>query len=356
MNYKNILITGGAGFVGSNLAIKLKNYYTDINITSLDNLKRRGSELNLSRLAQNSINFIHGDIRNPEDLNSIQHADLILECSAEPSVLASISSCQYSLNTNLLGTLNCLNLAKNLNSHLIFISTSRVYPVTEINQIKYKETNTRFEIINDQSITGVSQNGINEDFPLGKFRSLYGTTKLCSEFLIQEFAHNFNLKTVINRCGIITGPWQMGKVDQGVIVLWLARHIWKNKPLSYIGFGGKGKQVRDFIDIKDLFDVINLQINNINKYNQEIFNIGGGVDNNLSLLEMTNLCQKITKNKINITSSKEDRPDDIRIYISDTAKFQKISNWRCRKNKNQTFEEIYRWIIDNKNTLEKILN
>lgn len=356
MNYKNILITGGAGFVGSNLAIKLKQNYPEINVTALDNLKRRGSELNLPRLITNSVNFVHGDIRNPEDFDIFQKIDLIIECSAEPSILAGINSHLYSLNTNLVGTLNCLNLAKKLNSHFIFISTSRVYPVENLNQIKYQETDTRFSITKTQTIEGVSQKGIAENFPLGRYRSLYGTTKLCSEFLIQEYAHNFNLKTVINRCGIITGPWQMGKIDQGVIVLWLARHIWKNKPLSYIGFGGTGKQVRDFIDIDDLFDVINIQIKNINKYNQEIFNIGGGKNNSFSLLEMTQLCQKITKNKITIASSIENRPDDIRIYLSDTTKFQKLSNWSCRKNQNQTFEEIYKWIIDNKNILEKILS
>ncbi len=356
MNYKNILITGGAGFVGSNLGIKLKQNYPDINVTALDNLKRRGSELNLDRLKKNNINFVHGDIRNPEDLDIIQKSDLILECSAEPSVLASISSHQYSLNTNLLGTLNCLNLAKKLNSHFIFISTSRIYPIETLNQIKHQETSSRFIITNNQKLEGVSPKGISENFPLGKYRSLYGTTKLCSEFLIQEYAHNFNLKTVINRCGIITGPWQMGKVDQGVIVLWLARHIWKNKPLSYIGFGGTGKQVRDFIDIDDLFDVINLQIKNINKYNQEIFNIGGGVNNSFSLLELTDICQKITKNKINISSCLNNRPDDIRIYISDTSKFQSISKWKCKKTKDQTLQEIYKWIIDHKNILENILN
>jgi len=356
MKYKNILITGGAGFVGSNIAIKLKENYPNINITVLDNLKRRGSELNLSRISEFGMNFIHGDVRNREDLNFDQKFDLIIECSAEPSVLANIDSSQYSINTNLIGTINCLELAKRNHSSFIFLSTSRVYPIKELNQIKYQETKTRFEITDNQILEGVSPKGISENFNLGKFRSLYGTTKLCSEFLIQEYVHNFNIKAIINRCSIITGPWQMGKIDQGVIVLWLARHIWKNKPLSYIGFGGNGKQVRDFIDIDDLFNVINIQINNFNKYNKSIFNIGGGNQNSLSLLEMTQLCQKVTKNKIKISSSAKNRPDDIRIYISDTSKFQKVSNWQCQKTKEQTFEEIYKWILNNKNKLENILN
>ncbi len=205
-------------------------------------------------------------------------------------------------------------------------------------------------------MVGISSNGISEKFPLGNHRSLYGATKLASELLIQEYINSFQIKAIINRCGIITGPWQMGKVDQGIIVLWLARHFWKNQSLSYIGFGGTGKQVRDFIDIDDLYQALVIQIQDITKYNNQIFNLGGGVENSISLLELTKLCQEITNNTIKISSNSTDRPDDIRIYISDTTKFENLSGWICKKNKQQTLEEIYHWIIDNQSILEKILN
>lgn len=356
LKYKNILITGGAGFVGSNLAIKLKENYPNLNIIVFDNLKRRGSELNLTRLLPKNIIFVHGDVRNQEDFNFNQPIDLVIDCSAEPSVLAGITSPEYSLHTNLLGTINCLEFCRKNNSDLVFLSTSRVYPIAELNQISFTEGNSRFEINSNQIIPGISSKGINENFPIGKQRSLYGATKLASEFLIQEYIHNFQIKAIINRCGIITGPWQMGKVDQGIIPLWLARHFWKNKPLSYIGFGGTGKQVRDFIDIDDLYQVIHLQINNLFNYNGEIYNIGGGYQNSFSLFELTQLCQKITGNTINIFQETQNRPDDVRIYISDTSKFNQISHWSCLKSKEQTIEEIYRWIFDNQNILEKILN
>jgi len=354
MKYKNILIPGGAGFVGSNLAIKLKEKYPHISIIALDNLKRRGSELAINRLKKHDIEFIHGDIRNKEDLELNSNIDLILECSAEPSVLAGInSSPEYLINTNLEGTVNCLELARRKKAHFIFLSTSRVYPIKYLNNLKLKEGKTRFILEEKQEIRGVSKKGINEEFPLDKPRSLYGATKLASELLLAEYINNYQIKGAINRCGVITGPWQMGKVDQGVIVLWVARHIFK-KPLSYIGYGGTGKQVRDILHIDDLFNLIDLEINNLDKFNGEVFNVGGGIKNSLSLLELTNLCQKITKNKIPISSVKENRVGDIPLYISDCSKIKKLSGWKPQKDVGETIFEISKWVKENKKELGMI--
>jgi len=357
MNYKNILITGGAGFVGSNLAIKLKQNYKNIDVFVLDNLKRRGSELNLKRLKENNIDFIHGDIRNKEDFVFSEKIDLMIECSAEPSVLAGIfDSPEYVINTNLIGTINCLEFARKNNVDVIFFSTSRIYPTKELNKLEFKETKTRFELQEKQEIIGSSSKGIAENFHLKEAGSFYGATKLCSELLIQEYIENYKMKAIINRCGVITGPWQMGKIDQGVAVLWMARHFWPEKKLSYIGYGGKGKQVRDLIHIDDIFEAIKIQIENIDKYSGKIFNLGGGKENSLSLMEMTEICQKISGNKIKIKSEKKDRPNDVRIYISDCSKFKKESGWKCRKNTKIIFQEIYEWIKNNKESLKNILN
>ncbi len=358
MNYQTILITGGAGFVGSNLALKFKDAYPGAVVLAFDNLKRRGSELNLPRLKDAGIEFIHGDIRNKGDLADIEKKiDLLIECSAEPSVLAGISgSPDYLIDTNLTGTINCLELARKNQSHVIFLSTSRVYPIHEIEKLRFKETDTRFEWEESQEIIGASPRGIAESFPLGKSRSLYGATKLCSELIFQEYMETYGLKGVINRCGVITGPWQMGKIDQGVIVLWMARHFWKNKPLSYIGYGGEGKQVRDFMHVDDLFEAVKLQIEDIDTYNGEVYNIGGGRANSLSLLEMTALCEEITGNKIPIEHVKDNRPNDVRIYVSDFQKFQDLSGWRCKKNAKETLTEIYEWIVANEDSLKSILN
>jgi CDP-paratose 2-epimerase len=355
VDYKNVLITGGAGFVGSNLALKLKNDYPELDITVLDNLKRRGSELSLRRLKDAGITFVHGDIRNREDL-VFDKVDLLLECSAEPSVLAGInSSPDYLMNTNLIGTLNCLEVARAHNADSLFLSTSRVYPISYINDLQFEEAATRFNVLDGQNTPGASSKGIAENFPLDRPRSLYGTTKLASEMVVAEYIDTYGMKAIVNRCGVITGPWQMGKIDQGVFVLWVARHYFK-KPLSYIGYGGEGKQVRDFIHIDDLYNAIKLQLENFDDYNAGTFNIGGGLENSVSLQELTALCEKATGNKVEIASVSEDRPADLRFFITDSTKFLEKSGLAWQKDAEQTVRDIYEWIRDNESDLKPILN
>lgn len=352
---KNILITGGAGFVGSSLTIKLKQSYADTKIIALDNLKRRGSELNIQRLRKYGIDFIHGDIRNPEDLMQIGHVDLIIECAAEPSVLAGFDgSPAYVVNTNLVGTLNCLELARRNQSDFIFLSTSRVYPMKVINSLKYDEDETRFSLTDSQNIVGASSQGFTEEFPLLGTRSLYGATKLASEYIIQEYLEMYDLRGVINRCGIITGPWQMGKVDQGVVVLWVARHVYGGN-LNYIGFGGTGKQVRDVLHIDDLYNLIDVQIKMLDDISGEVFNAGGGLDVSVSLKELTALCEESSGKRIEIGSIADDRADDIRIYITDNTKVAKVTGWSPKHGVNEIVEETVKWLRNNEQQLRPIL-
>ena len=342
---ERVLITGGAGFVGSSLALGFAQRYPNWQITVLDNLKRRGSELNLPRLKAAGIEFVHGDIRNSEDLDPQRLTpDLILECSAEPSVLAGYGSPGYLLQTNLVGTVNCLELARQTQADFVFLSTSRVYPISYLSQLNYEETETRFALQADQPFPGVSRHGIAEDFPLDRARSLYGTTKLASELLIAEYADAYNLRTLVNRCGVLTGPWQMGKVDQGVFALWVARHYFQ-KPLKYIGYGGSGKQVRDFLHVEDLLDLLDLQLQNLDQLQGETFNVGGGVENQVSLLETTGICQEITGTAIEITPVPETRPGDIPIFITDSRKVMSRLNWSPQRNIQRTLQDIYDWIV-----------
>lgn len=355
MEYKHILITGGAGFVGSNLALKLKADYPKVSITVIDNLKRRGSELSIKRLREAGVEFVHGDIRNLEDL-VFDKVDLLIECSAEPSVMAGIdSSPTYLMNTNLVGTLNCLEVARQHNAACLFLSTSRVYPISYINNLKFEENDTRFDILDKQDVPGASSKGIAENFPLDKPRSLYGTTKLASELVVAEYVDTYGMKAIINRCGVITGPWQMGKIDQGVFVLWVAKHYF-NQSLSYIGYGGTGKQVRDFIHIDDLYIAVKTQLENFDDYNGGTWNIGGGLANSVSLQELTALCQDVTGNAIDIASVKEDRPADLRFFITDSTKFLAQSGLKWDKNAKDTVQDIYDWIKANENDLTSILS
>ena len=349
------LVTGGAGFVGASLAIRLKSNYPNSRVISLDNLRRRGSELNVPRLIQHGIEFIHGDIRNREDLAGIGKVDSIIECSAEPSVLAGYSSSpDYLINTNLLGTVNCLEFARRYDSVFIMLSTSRVYPFRSINSVDFYETENRFELEDDQEIPGSSGAGFTEDFPLTGARSLYGATKLASELLIQEYADMYGIDAVINRCGVIAGPWQFGKIDQGVVVLWVAKHFWE-KELAYIGFGGEGKQVRDILHIEDLFRLIDLQLNRMDEFRGNTFNVGGGRDVSISLKELTNLSKEYTGNIISIKRIKENRPADIRIYITDNSHVTETTGWKPEITREEIIQEIAGWIKHNHDKLQGVL-
>jgi CDP-paratose 2-epimerase len=355
MKKQTILITGGAGFVGSNLAILLKQSNEDTRVICLDNLKRRGSELNLNRLKEYGIEFIHGDIRVKEDLLTLPKIDTLLECSAEPSVLAGVGgSPDYLIQTNLVGTINCLELARRDGANVIFLSTSRIYPMKHINTLEYTETATRFELTDNQKIPGASSKGYSEMFPLDGYRSLYGATKLASELILSEYIDTYKIKGIINRCGVLCGPWQMGKVDQGIIVFWAANHIY-NKPLAYFGYGGEGKQVRDILHVKDLYRLIEIQLSKMDSLNGEVFNVGGGREVSVSLNELTSLCERYSKNKVDIKKVVEDRANDIRIYLTDNTKVTSATGWKPTITAESIMEEIIHWIMDNKELLKPIL-
>lgn len=347
MNNGTVLITGGAGFVGTHLACRLAQVRPGLAITSLDNLKRRGSEHNLTRLAAHGVAFLHGDIRNREDLDAAGPFDLLIDCSAEPSVLAGYQGGgDYVVNTNLVGTINCLEAARCRQAGFIFLSTSRVYPIAALNAVRCTETDTRLVLSAQQDLPGVSASGISEAFPMSGARSLYGATKLCSELILQEYADAFGLRGVINRCGLLTGPGQMPKIDQGVVALWAARHILE-RPLDYIGHGGTGKQVRDMLHVDDLFELILRQMDAIDTLRGDVFNVGGGTANALSLLELTDLCQRVSGNRIPIGRIAEDRPGDVRIFVTDAQRASQRFSWQPAIGCPAIIEELVRWIRDN---------
>ena len=356
MNNLTILITGGCGFIGSNLCVSLKEKYPGYTIIALDNLKRRGSELNIPRLREQGVVYIHGDIRNAEDLEIDANPDFIIDAAAEPSVGSGLGSgLPYVINTNLNGTVHTLQLASKYRSRLIFLSTSRVYPVDYLENIRYSEGESRFEIDKRQTLPGVSIDGINEQFPLDRARSIYGATKLASELLIEEFRAFFDLGYVINRCGVIAGPYQMGKVDQGVIALWVARHYWK-KDIAYFGYGGEGKQVRDILHIADLFALIDFELHNFDLVSGQTFNVGGGNHSSVSLKELTAICATVTGNKLACKKVPENRKGDIPLYISDNAKIGELTGWRPVQTVTTIVEDIFHWIGKNEQILKQVLN
>lgn len=352
---KSVLITGGAGFVGSSLAINLKEKYPSYHVVCMDNLHRRGSELNLPRLQAFGISFVHGDIRHQEDFEPIGEIDILIDAAAEPSVLAGIDGgIDYLVNTNFNGTINSLKYAKKFDAAFVFLSTSRVYPIDHIARADYDVLDTRFAFSDNPGLEGISRKGIAEKLNLQGARSLYGSSKLASELFVEEFKQFFDLKTVINRCGVLSGEFQMGKVDQGVVVLWMARHFWK-KNLSYIGFEGTGKQTRDVLHVDDLFRLIDHQLQHLDGVNGEVFNVGGGVETSFSLLELTQICTEISGNHIDISPVNEDRVGDIPIYITDNSKIHDLTGWSPQIELKEMMERIFEWLKKDQDKLRPVL-
>ena len=355
MGFRKILITGGAGFVGSNLAVLFKRHFDSVGVVVADNLKRRGSELTLTRLASFGIDFQHADIRCPEDLAELPDFDLMIDCSAEPSVHAGgTGSPQYVLNTNLAGTLNCLEAARRRNAQFLFLSTSRVYPIEALNALPFVEKETRYSWT-DATPSHPFVAGIHEGFPLNGARSMYGASKLACEQIIQEYVANYKMPAMINRCGVLAGPWQMGRVDQGVVSLWCARHFYK-KSLRYTGFAGSGKQVRDVLHVEDLFDLLVKQLKQTQDWDGTPYNVGGGEAISVSMRELTKICQDVVGHSIEITPFPETSPLDLRIYVTDARRAQKTFDWSPQRSVARTVEDIYVWIRENSEMLQPILS
>jgi CDP-paratose 2-epimerase len=350
-----ILVTGGAGFVGSSLAISLAGSHPDSHVIALDNLYRRGSELNLDRLEAAGVEFVRGDVRNSEDLARFDDIDVLIECSAEPSVMSGTDGdTSYIYETNLTGAYNCLELARRSDCHFVFISTSRVYPMDGLRAAGIEEAPTRFELAAEQPAAGWSAAGVTEEMPLAGARTFYGTTKLSAEFLCAEFAAQFGVRTVINRCGVVAGPWQMGKVDQGVFTHWMLAHEFR-KPLSYIGFGGSGKQVRDLLHVDDLVELIEEQIAAPDQWAGQTFNVGGGREVSLSLLEATEICARLSGNELEIGSVPEDRDGDVPLYISDTSRLFAHTSWRPKRDAECVLSDIHKWIESDRDRVGEVL-
>tara|TARA_Y100001935_G_scaffold222937_1_gene198039 strand:- start:110 stop:1138 length:1029 start_codon:yes stop_codon:yes gene_type:complete len=337
-----ILITGGCGFVGSNLCLSLKK--SKHKVFSLDNLTGKSSLLNSKLLKEKQIKNYKFDIFNSNKLNNLPKFDLIIDCCAEAAVEISKKELDRVINTNLIGTFNILKKIKRDKSKIIFISSSRVYSIQKINDlIKYKDLLKTLKI----------KKKINENFNTLKPKSIYGFTKLASELMIEEFAYAFNLKYLINRCGVISGPGQFGKQDQGFVSLWTWHHYQK-KNLSYIGYGGTGNQVRDVLHIDDLTQLIKLQIKYLNKIYNKTFCVGGSSKSSTSLKELTKICEKITGNEISFKRIKKTSIYDIPYYITDNTFIKKTYNWSPKKNISDIVHDTYKWLVKNKKQLLRI--
>ena len=331
-----ILVTGGCGFVGTNLCVYLKKNLSNFKIFSADNLKRDYSKYNLKILEQNKIKNYKVDVSKKEFFKIKKKFKIIIDCCADPAVETSKKKIEDVFNNNLKSTLNILEKTRKDHSKLIFISSSRVYPINEsIKKFKKKK-----------------HSSYNEKTKLDGVKSLYGYTKFSSEQLIEEFSYIFNIKFLINRMGIITGPLQFGKVEQGLISLWLWKHMNK-KSIKYIGYGGKGVQIRDVLHVEDFCELIMKQIKQIEKKHNYLFCIGGGRKNTINLRKLTKECEKITGNKIKIGSDSRTSKYDIPMFVSSNNKIKKFYNWKPKFNIKQILNSNYKWMNENQMELKK---
>ena len=187
-----------------------------------------------------------------------------------------------------------------------------------------------------------------------KPKSIYGFTKLASEMLIEEFSYAFDIKYIINRCGVVSGPLQFGKQDQGFVSLWIWHHISKKK-LQYIGYGGYGHQIRDVLHVQDLVDLIKIQIKKFKTVNNQTFNVGGSTKSFTSLKMLTKICEYVTGNQIRFLKKPKTSIYDIPYFITDNKKVMNTYTWKPKKNINDIVNDLYEWMYVNRNKIKKYL-
>jgi len=335
-----ILITGICGFAGSSIAKTLLQHHSNLQIIGLDNFSRKGSETNISELTNLGINLIRGDIRSQSDIDALSNVGWVIDCAANPSVLAGLdgqSSSRQLMEHNLHGTINLLEYCKRHKAGLILLSTSRVYSASELAALSVSASDNRFDL-QDYDVRGASSLGISEDFPTTAPLSLYGASKLASETMILEYGECFDFPIWINRCGVLAGAGQFGKADQGIFSFWI--HSFREKKLlKYIGFNGTGHQVRDALHPNDLVPLLTRQMLEPDWEAPKIINLGGGVQNSMSLKELSNWCEDRFVQK-EVLVSKEERLMDAPWIVMDSTTAQNAWNWSVKTEIEQILEEI----------------
>ena len=369
-----ILITGICGFTGSALARELAKEGNEV--CGLDNFLREGSRGNVEPLRKLGIRVEEGDIRNEADLAKMPKVDWVLDCAAEPSVLAGVSSGMGSyelMDHNLIGTIRVLEFCKKIQAGFVLMSTSRVYSVAKLAAVKIQQKGDgRWEmgdgVVREREgeregrwqsekrksekseIAGLTSKGISEEFSTEPPVSLYGASKRCAELLALEYGDAFGFPVWINRCGVLAGKGQFGKADQGIFSYWI-RSWRENRPLRYIGFEGTGAQVRDCLHPQDLVMVLKKQMAvsvNVNVERERrseggvdyrICNFGGGVGNSCSLRQLSEWCEKRLGPR-KVEADPKPRPYDLPWVVMDSTRAGKLWEWKVQTSMEKIFDEI----------------
>lgn len=342
-----ILLTGICGFAGSTLARALLAERTGLELVGLDNLSRRGSHLNLEPLRALGIRIEHGDVRNASDVDALPAADALIDCAANPSVLAGIgpgSGSRQLVEHNLSGTLNLLEYCKRHRAAFTLLSTSRVYSIPPLAALPV--TIHRGAFIPEPALAaagnlppGLSPSGIAELFSTEPPLSLYGATKRASEIMALEYGHAFDFPVWINRCGVLAGAGQFGRADQGIFSYWI--HSWAaRRPLRHIGFDGLGHQVRDCLHPADIAPLLLAQLDApASTTAPRVVNVAGGAAAAMSLRQLGAWCTE-RLGPHTVTSDPAPRPYDLPWVVLNASVADHAWGWRPRIPLSSILEEI----------------
>lgn len=331
----NVLITGGAGFIGCNWAAKLMKM--GHKVTILDNLSRKGSKLNLEWLRnQGELNFIHTDIRNAEAVSeAVQSQDAIYHLAGQVAVTTSVDNPREDFEVNAWGTFNVLDAARlsGANPIVVYASTNKVYGGME--DIDVRQESSRYCYVD-------LPEGISEAQPLD-FHSPYGCSKGTGDQYVRDYARIYGLRTVVFRQSCIYGIRQFGVEDQG----WLAHFVIATAKKRPIFIYGDGKQVRDLLWIDDLLNAYEIALTQPDTIAGKIFNLGGGPNFALSIwMDLRPKLEALAGHEIK-TEYKPWRPGDQKVYISDIRKAVKELNWTPAVSPEEGIRKIWNWVHAN---------
>jgi CDP-paratose 2-epimerase len=345
-----ILVAGGCGFVGAAVCRRLLATRERLEITVLDSFRRAGSETNSHSLNALGVTVVHGDIRISADIEIAAAAgrfDWVIDAAAEPSVLAGtgagsgVTTAQL-VDHNLIGTFHLLEAAARWSAGVVLLSTSRVYSIPALLAVPLRVRATdggeAFAVNDSQPLPiGLESTGITESFSTTAPVSLYGATKLACEVLASEYAHRFGTPLFINRCGVLAGAGQFGHATQGIFSWWI--HSWAAKrPLSYIGFGGLGRQVRDCLHPDDLADLLAIQMA-ARSTSPAVVNVAGGQASATSLAQLSDWCAGRFGPRT-VGSVAADRPYDVPWAVLDHSLASSRFAWQPSRGACSIFEEI----------------
>jgi CDP-paratose 2-epimerase len=337
-----LLITGACGFVGRSLAESLLECMEGLSIYGIDNLMRPGSETNRLGLRKLGVEFIHGDIRSASDFEALPNVDWVIDAAANPSVLAGIGgggTSRQLLEHNLASLIHVLEYCKRCQAGLLILSSSRVYSISGLAGLPLRDNGHAFELDDSGSLpVGVSAGGVGPEFSTQAPISLYGSTKLACEILALEYGMAFDFPVWVNRCGVMAGAGQFGTPDQGIFAFWVNAHL-RRRPLKYIGFDGKGKQVRDALNPRDLAALLAKQIRTDRKGGRRIYTAGGGPANAMSLCQLNAWCDARFGDH-QPASDLRPRPYDIPWIIMENSGALADFGWSPAVSLIETLEEI----------------